>query len=369
MTIPFIDLKAQQERIRPQINAAIGRVLDHGAFIMGPEVPKLEQALAEFCGAIHAVSCANGTDALTLALMAEEIEEGDIVFVPAFTFVATAEAPAQLGATPYFVDVVEDTFNIDPHSLEQGIADARRRGMKPKGVIAVDLFGLPADYDALGLICNREGLLLIADGAQSFGARYHEQSVGTLADYTTTSFFPAKPLGCYGDGGAVFTEDPARADRLKSLRVHGKGTTKYHNVRVGLNSRLDTIQAAILLEKLSIFSDELQARQQVAETYTAALKDKFNCPDLPNDCTSSWAQYTLLCDDRSKVKEGLAGQNIPCMVYYPVPLHQQPGYTGFPKAADLTVSERLSQQVISLPMSPYMKSDVQDLIINQMLSL
>jgi len=368
-SIPFIDLQAQRQRLASKVDDAIAKVLNHGKFIMGPEVQELEDALCQFSGARNTITCANGTDALTLVLMAEGIGSGDVVFVPSFTFIATAESPAQLGATPFFVDVREDTFNIDPQSLKAGIKQAKKEGLNPRCVIAVDLFGLPADYDVLKPICDQENLILIGDAAQSFGASYKGSKVGTLADYTTTSFFPAKPFGCYGDGGAVFTKNDKQAAKLRSLRVHGKGTNKYDNVRVGLNSRLDTIQAAILLEKLKIFPDELKSRQRVAQNYTNTLHDKFNCPILPDLQTSAWAQYTLRCEERKQVQNLLDQEDIPHAIYYPIPLHKQAGYRHFPKVLNLGISEQLSEKVISLPMHPYLDGKSTEKILNALLKL
>jgi len=362
MSIPFVDLAAQRARLGDRIEQAIGRVLDHGKYIFGPEVDELEARLREFCGARHAVTCANGTDALTLALMAEGIGPGDAVFVPSFTFVATAEAPAQLGATPVMVDVREDSFNIDPDSLERAIADVGRHGLAARAVIAVDLFGQPADYAALGPIARRAGLVLIADAAQSFGAALGGRSVGCLADYTTTSFFPAKPLGCYGDGGAVFTDDDEAAQRLLSIRLHGKGTDKYDNVRIGLNSRLDTIQAAVLIEKLTIFADEIAARNRVAERYAAALSNVVAVPILTPGATSVWAQYTVRIAGgrRDAVAAALREHGVPSAVYYPIPLHRQSAYAHYPAApGGAPVSERLAGDVLSLPMHPYLDAETQ----------
>lgn len=269
--VQFIDLAAQQARIRDKIDAAIGRVLDHGQYIMGPEVKQFEEDLKGFTGVRHALTCANGTDALTLVMMAWGVGPGDAVFVPSFTYVASAETPAQLGATPFFVDVLEDSFNIDPTSFAQAIDEAKGQGLRPAVVIPVDLFGQPADIDAITKIAHVANIKVLVDGAQSFGASSHGRRVGTMGDATTTSFFPAKPLGCYGDGGAVFTQDDELADLINSIRLHGKGTEKYDNVRIGMNSRLDTIQAAILIEKLKIFSEELELRNQVAAAYEDGL--------------------------------------------------------------------------------------------------
>ncbi len=365
--IPFIDLQAQRARLGPSIEQAIARVLDHGKMILGPEVDELETALSSFTNATHTVTCANGTDAITMVLMAENIGPGDAVFVPAFTFIATAEAPAQIGATPCFVDVQDEDFNIDPASLEAGIVDAKKRGLRPRAVITVDLFGQPADYAAIQEVADRHGLLVIADAAQSFGGSSDGRPVGTFGDYTTTSFFPAKPFGCYGDGGAVFTEDAAKADLLRSIRAHGKGGDRYDNVRIGLNSRLDTLQAAILLEKLSIFEDELVKRNRVAERYAVALEGLVDVPRLRPGCRSAWAQYTLRHPEREMLKAFLADAGIPSVVYYPIPLNRQTGYNSFPVApGGVPVAERLSGEVLSLPMHPYLEPDVQDRIVDRL---
>src|SRR5205823_6592309 len=291
--IEFIDLGAQRRRLGPRIDEAILRVVDHGKYIMGPEVAVFEQELAAFCGVKHVLSCANGTDALGLALMVKGLKPGQAVLVPSFTFAATAEVVAWFDAVPVFVDVHEDTFKMDPASLASGIATARRGGLEPVGVIPVDLFGLPADYDEILAIASAHRLWVVSDAAQSFGAAYKGRSVGTIGDITTTSFFPAKPLGCYGDGGAVLTDDDDTAAVLKSLRVHGQGTDKYDNVRIGMNARLDTIQAAVLIEKLRIFAEETEARQKVAYRYSAALRNLVQVPELPEGLTSVWAQYTV----------------------------------------------------------------------------
>ncbi|HBN23309.1 MAG TPA: aminotransferase DegT [Holosporales bacterium] len=358
--IQFIDLKAQQDRIRPQIDEAIKRVLDHGKYIMGPEVKALEEKLAKFCGAKHAITCANGTDALQLVLMAQGIGPGDAVFLPSFTFTATPEVVALLGAEPVFVDVLPDTFNMDPDSLQKGIQAAREKGLTPRGVIPVDIFGQPADYDILEPIAQENDLWILCDAAQSFGGSYKGRKIGSLGDATATSFFPAKPLGCYGDGGCVFTNDDKMADTLRSLRVHGKGTDKYDNVRIGVNSRLDTIQAAILLEKLKIFQDELEVKKKMANAYSTSLTDFAETPVVLENCTSAWAQYTLVLPegtDRGALQTQLKEQGIPTAVYYPMPLHQQEAYKNCLTAGDLNVSEDLSTRVLSLPMSGYLKDD------------
>ncbi|ETZ07145.1 UDP-2-acetamido-2-deoxy-3-oxo-D-glucuronate aminotransferase [Holospora obtusa F1] len=358
----FIDLKSQLELIRPQIDAAIKRVLDHGTFIMGPEVHTLEKQLAEFCGVKHAVSCANGTDALGLGLMAKNVGPGDAVFVPSFTFAATAEVVSWVGATPVFIDSLKDTYNMDPKSLEQGIIQAKKLVLKPAGIIPVDLFGQPADYDAIQAIVDEYNLWIMADGAQSFGASYKGRKVGNIGDMATTSFFPAKPLGCYGDGGAIFTNDDELAAIIKSLRVHGQGSDKYDNVRIGMNGKLDTIQAAILIEKLKIFPGELVARQKTADAYNAALKDMVSVPKVIDGTASAWAQYTVLLPehiDRSKLMSNLKEAGIPTMVYYVKPLHLQTAYEDYPTATGTTlpICEKLSERVLSLPMSGYVGSE------------
>lgn len=371
--VPFIDLKAQQDRIRPQIDAAIKRVLDRGAYIMGPEVKELELKLAEFCDVKHAITCANGTDALGLGLMAKGVTKSDAVFVPSFTFAATAEVVVWAGATPVFVDVLPDTYNMDPKSLETGISLATGLGLKPSGVIPVDLFGQPADYDAIRAIADKYGLWIMADAAQSFGATYKGRNVGNIAEITTTSFFPAKPLGCYGDGGAVFTNNDNLADIIKSLRVHGQGSNKYDNVRVGMNSRLDTIQAAILLEKIKIFPDEIAARQQAADWYYEALREVVCTPTVPNGINSVWAQYTVRIPeqtDRNRLIADLKAVGIPTMIYYVKPLHQQKAYEHYPVAGEhcLPVCEELSNHVLSLPMSGYLNKPDQQTIITTLKS-
>jgi dTDP-4-amino-4,6-dideoxygalactose transaminase len=364
LAMPFVDLQAQRRRLGARLDEAITRVLDHGGFILGAEVGELEAQLARFCGAGHAVTCANGTDALQLVLMAEGIGSGDAVFVPGFTFAASAEVVALVGATPVFVDVLRHSFNMDPASLCDGIETARRLGLRPRCVMPVDLFGQPADYLALSAIAAEENLLVLADAAQSFGARYHNQGVGTLGHYTATSFFPAKPLGCYGDGGAIFVNDAGKADLLRSLRFHGKGDDKYSNVRIGMNSRLDTIQAAVLIEKLGIFADEIDARQHVAERYTAALADIAQVPVVADGATSVWAQYTLVTDRRDAIAEACRQAGIPTAVYYPVPLNRQAGYSHYPTAsAGVPVSEYLASHVISLPLHPYLDMQAQECVI------
>ena len=364
----FIDLAAQQKSIKPQIDAAIKKVLDHGQYIMGPEVREFEGQLRDYTGAKHVLTCANGTDALTLVLMAWGVGTGDAVFVPSFTYVSTAEAPAQLGATPFFVDVCEDTFNIDPQSFKQAIIDSRESGMKPTVVIAVDLFGQPADVDAITEIAHAEGIKVLVDGAQSFGATSKDRRVGSMGDATTTSFFPAKPLGCYGDGGAVFTSSDEDAEIINSIRLHGKGSQKYDNIRIGMNSRLDTLQAAILIEKLKIFNKELILRAQVAGRYSSSLAEHFKVPRLSPNITSAWAQYTLIVDDRQSMQAKLNSSGIPSVVYYPIPLSKQGGYEHYPRVSSRTdVSEALALSVLSLPMHPYLEEVSQDNIITKLI--
>ena len=369
--IAFIDLKAQQEAIRKKIDAAITKVLDHGIYIMGPEVAELEQKLSAFCGAKYAITCANGTDALALGLMAKEVGPNDAIIVPTFTFAATAEVVTWMGATPIFVDVLPETYNIDPASIEQGIQTAKELGLNVRGIIPVDLFGQPADYDAIQTIADKNNLWIMADGAQSFGAFYKGKRVGSIGDIATTSFFPAKPLGCYGDGGAIFTNNEEIVSTLKSLRVHGQGTDKYDNVRIGMNGRLDTIQAAILIEKLAIFSEEIDKRNTIAKHYNQALRDVVEVPKVMEGATSVWAQYTVCLPERierQKLMSRLNEKGVPTMVYYVKPLHLQTAYKHYPTAGqkDLTVSRKLSEQVLSLPMHPYLKNEELDIIVQKL---
>jgi dTDP-4-amino-4,6-dideoxygalactose transaminase len=365
--IPFIDVAAQRRRLGSAIDDAVGRVLAHCQFIQGPEVRALEADLATFCGAKHVIGCASGTDALLLVLLAWEIGPGDAVICPAFTFHATAEQVALLGATPVFADVEPDTFNIDPVSLERAVATAKARGLKPRAVIPVDLFGLPADHDAIAAIAEQHGLLVLDDAAQSFGALYRGRKLGKLGTATATSFFPAKPLGCYGDGGAVFTDDDALAARVKSLRVHGESPTdKYDALRIGVTGRLDTIQAAVLIEKLKIFPDEIVARQAIAARYAEGLADVAITPRTGNESTSVWAQYTIRLAPGRRDALGLAlkAEGIPTAVYYAKPLHRQAAYRDFPVVdGGLPVCEQLAEEVISLPMHAYLEPSVQDRVI------
>jgi dTDP-4-amino-4,6-dideoxygalactose transaminase len=364
--IPFIDVAAQRRRLGPAIDAAISRVLAHCQFIQGPEVRALETELAAFCGARHAIACSSGTDALLLVLMAWGIGPGDAVICPTFTFCATAEVVALCGATPVMADVEAETFNLDPASCERAIATAKRLGLKPRAIIPVDLFGLPADHDAIAAIAAKHELLVLDDAAQAFGATYRGRKLGAIGPATATSFFPAKPLGCYGDGGAIFTEDDDLAARLRSLRVHGESTDKYDAVRIGITGRLDSIQAAILLEKLKIFPDEIVTRNAVAQRYTTALADIATVPRISNESTSVWAQYTirLAPGQRDALAAALKAQGIPTAIYYAKPLHRQAAYRDYPVAdGGVPVSERLAEEVISLPMHAYLEVPVQDRII------
>ena len=363
--IPFIDVAAQRRRLGQAIDEAVGRVLSHCQFLGGPEVVELERRLAEFCGARHAISCSSGTDALILVLMAEGVGSGDAVFCPSFTFCATGEAVALVGATPVFVDVNAETFNIDPEGLRKAITAARHKGLAPKAVIPVDLFGLPADHDAIAAIAGEEGLFVLDDAAQAFGATYKGRPLGTFGRATATSFFPAKPLGCYGDGGAVLTDDDDLAARIRSIRVHGQGSDKYDNVRLGLTARLDTIQAAVLIEKLKIFPDEIAVRERIAGRYSAALADVAVVPRVPEGYSSVWAQYTIRLAParRDALAADLKAQGIPTAIYYGKALPQQTAYRHFPAPGGLPVCERLTGEVISLPMHAYLDTATQDRII------
>jgi UDP-2-acetamido-2-deoxy-ribo-hexuluronate aminotransferase len=383
----FIDLAEQQRRIRSDIEKGIMSVLDHGNYIMGPETKELEKRLCEYVGTRRAVCCASGTDALLMSLMALDVGPGDAIFTTPFTFIATAEVIALLGATPVFVDIDPVTFNIDPKQLEKAIdamIDNRRNdypatrvnglsGLKPRGVIAVDLFGLPADYGEINRIGGKYGLFVIEDAAQSFGAEYHGKRACGLADIGCTSFFPAKPLGCYGDGGMCFTDDDELASLMESIRVHGKGLDKYDNVRIGINGRLDTIQAAILLAKFQLFHAEMKMRNDVANGYNrrlARLSAFLRRPFVPEKCVSIWAQYTVVLDynvRRDKLQKELLKKGIPTAIYYPKPLHLQAAfrYLGYKKGA-FQISEQIADRVISLPMHPYLKEADQDEIVDEL---
>jgi dTDP-4-amino-4,6-dideoxygalactose transaminase len=352
----FIDLAAQYQHLKQKIDQRIQQVLEHGHYIMGPEVAELEAKLADYVGVKHVITCANGTDALTLAMMAMGVKPGDAIFCPTFTFFATAETIAYEGATPVFVDSDPDTFNISPQNLEKQIQRVIAEGkLNLKAIITVDLFGLPANYPELEIIAKKYNMKLLEDSAQGFGGELNGKRAGSFGDIATTSFFPAKPLGCYGDGGAIFTNSDEYAELIKSYRVHGKGADKYDNVRIGMNSRLDTIQAAILLEKLAAFPEELIARNKVAKSYEQALAGKYKTPMVPSGYLSSWAQYTIITQDRDATMAEYKAKGIPTMIYYATCLHQQKAfaYLGY-KEGDLPVAEKLSKQVVSLPMHPYM---------------
>lgn len=369
MGIPFIDLKAQYKLVEDSVKQGIEGVLEHGAYIMGPEIRDLEAKLAEFSSVNHAVGCASGTDALVMALMALGVGPGDAVFTTPFTFMATAEAIALLGATPVFVDIDPVTFNIDPDDLRRKIRDVKEeKNLKPKGVIAVDLFGQPADYDRIEPMAHNNGLFLVVDAAQSFGATYKGRPVCSIGDVACTSFFPAKPLGCYGDGGMVFADNDELHKLLVSIRVHGMGEDKYENVRLGINGRIDSIQAAVLLAKFAIFPDEIEKRQQVADRYAELLGgiDGLRVPTVAEGNTSVWAQYSLLArnsEHRDELMGKLKEADIPSVIYYPKPLHLQKAfaYLGYAKG-DMPVCEEIASRIFSLPMHPYLEAADQEKI-------
>ncbi len=368
-SIAFIDLQEQRRRLGEPLNKAVLAAVEGGQWILGPQVAALEEQLAKFAGVKHAIACANGTDALQIVLMAWGVGPGDAVFVPAFTFCASAEVVALVGAAPVFVDVLDDTYNMDPASLEAAIAMVSKDGkLKPKVVMPVDLFGQPADYQAIDPIVKREGLKMLCDTAQAFGATYRGKVTGSIGDAASTSFFPAKPLGCYGDGGASFTNDDELAELLKSVRVHGQGSDRYENVRIGLNSRLDTIQAVILMEKLKIFREEIELRETVARRYAAGLSqsNRIRVPHVIDGVQSTWAQYTIQVPNRGKLQADLNAQGIPTAVYYPIPLSEQKGYVHYP-SAPTPVSSKLSKVVVALPMHPYLEAPAQDRIITAVL--
>jgi dTDP-4-amino-4,6-dideoxygalactose transaminase len=380
--IQFIDLQAQRQRLEPGIKARIDKVLASGAYILGPEVRELEAQLAAFSQAKHCLSCANGTDAIALPLKAWGVGPGDAVFCPSFSFVATAEVIPWTGATPVFVDVLPDTYNMDPQHLEASIAEVLKQGkLKPKAVIAVDLFGQPADYPAISAVARAHGLKLIADSAQGYGCTLNGKDPSHWADAVPTSFYPAKPLGCYGDGGAVVINDEALFHAMDSFRVHGKVTKidleganfshdpKYMNVRIGMNSRLDTIQAAVLLEKLSVFRDEIAARNRVADRYAQRLGNAVRTPSVIKGGVSTWAQYTIESRHRDALAAFLKSKGVPTAVYYPIPIHKMVPYAQYPVGpGGLPVTEALSAKVISLPMHPYLTPETQDYIIEQVIA-
>jgi dTDP-4-amino-4,6-dideoxygalactose transaminase len=362
----FVDLGAQRERLGDRLKAAIERAVEGGEYIHGPQVKEFETRLAEYTGVKHVIGCANGTDALQLPLMAADIGPGDAVFVPSFTFAATAEVVALVKAEPVFVDVDPDTYNIDITSLEAAIEMVKREGkLKPRAIIPVDLFGLAADYSAIEEIAAREGLLVVEDAAQGIGGTVGTRKCGSYGKVAGTSFYPAKPLGCYGDGGAMFTNDDALAAKLRSIAFHGKGADKYDNVRIGVNSRLDTIQAAILIEKLAILEEEMIARNRIAQRYSNGLGNVVKVPFIPEGSRSAWAQYAIETPDRDALKAHLQTLGIPTVIYYVKPLHQQSAYKHFPRTpTGLPVSEGLPERILCLPMHPYLSESDQDRIID-----
>jgi UDP-2-acetamido-2-deoxy-ribo-hexuluronate aminotransferase len=366
----FIDLNAQQKRIREKIETNIKKVLDHGKYIMGPEIKELEERLAHYVGTKYAVGVASGTDALLMPLMTYKVRPGDAVFTTPFTFIATAEVIQLLGATPVFADIQADTYNIDPEKLEAVIKKTIEEGkLKPRGIIPVDLFGQTADYDEINAIAKKYDLFVIQDAAQSFGATYRGTKACSHGDVAATSFFPAKPLGCYGDGGMVFTDDPDIYDKLLSIRVHGKGANKYDNIRVGINGRLDTLQAAILMAKMEIFDEEIELRQTVANRYSEGLKKVAVVPAVKDYNLSAWAQYSILHPNRGEAQAKLKEKNIPTAIYYPLPLHQQEAFysLGY-KAGDFPISEKIAAEIFSIPMHPYLEKEDQDKIIETIVS-
>lgn len=367
VTIPFIDLETQLEKVRSQVDAAIKRVLDHGQFIMGPEVADFEKDLQCFSETKHVISCSNGTDALSIALMALGVGKGDAIFVPSFTFISTAEVVALRLATPVFVDINPRTYTMCPHSLARSIEHAKKLGLKAKGIISVDLFGQPADHDALRKVTEAYALWNIVDAAQSFGALYKGSSTLSCGLISTTSFFPAKPLGCYGDGGAIFTDNEDLASLMRSIRVHGQGKVRYETSRLGITGRLDTLQAAILIEKLKIFPKEVKMRNRVASYYSEGLEGVVETPFVAEGSGSVWAQYTIKTKHRDRMQEGMKAKGVPTVVYYPNPLHTQTPYADFPKdPRGLVETEAVAREVLSLPMHPYLTEDVQDYIIRNL---
>ncbi|MBN2346556.1 MAG: DegT/DnrJ/EryC1/StrS family aminotransferase [Candidatus Aminicenantes bacterium] len=360
----FIDLAAQQKRIRGAIESGWRRILDHGQYIMGPEIGELEEKLAAFTGVPFAVAVASGTDALLMPLMVEEVGPGDAVFTSTFTFIATAEVIRLLGATPVFVDIDPETFNIDPANLEEAIRRVRSEGkLNARGIIPVDLFGQPADYPAIQTLAARHGLFVLEDAAQSFGARQRGKKAGALAKVAGTSFFPAKPLGCYGDGGMIFTDDDSLREQLLSIRVHGQGIDKYTNVRVGINGRMDSLQAAVLLAKMEIFPEEIELRQGVANRYERRLAGVVKTPRILEGNISAWAQYSVLHPRRDEIIGRLRRNGIPTAIYYPIPLHLQEAFSGLGyRRGDFPVAEKIAGEVFSLPMHPYLQEDEQERI-------
>lgn len=357
MSIPFIDLRSQYLDYKTEIDAAIHNVLDHGQYIMGPEVQKLEDALSEYIGIKHCLACSSGTDALVLALMTKNLSRNDVVLTSPFTFFASAESISLAGGTPAFIDIDKNTYNIDPDAIETAIDKVKTQGLNPVGIMPVDIFGVAADYDKIDRVAAKHNLFIIEDAAQAFGANYKDRKAAGLAELATTSFYPAKPLGCYGDGGAVFTSDTKLYEQLKSLRVHGQSISgdKYNNIQIGLNARMDTIQAAILLVKLQHYDAELKLRNSVAEQYNYHLKDFVKLPHIPESQSSVWAQYSIMVSDREKAIKALQDKNIPTATFYPLPVHLSGAYQnlGYQKG-DFPVCEDVSKHIFSLPMHPYL---------------
>ncbi|MBU28455.1 MAG: aminotransferase DegT [Flavobacteriales bacterium] len=364
----FIDLKAQQKLIREKIDQRIKNVLEHGKYIMGPEVDELEERLSDYVNVKHCISCSSGTDALLIPLMAMKIGPGDAVITTPFTYIATAEVIALVGATPIFCDIYDTTFNINPERLQEAFDLAISKNLKPKAIIPVDLFGLPARYRLIEKFAKKNKMIVIEDAAQGFGGKINDRRAGSFGDVAATSFFPAKPLGCYGDGGAIFTNNDELAQKMKSIRIHGSGKDKYQNDRIGINGRLDSIQAAVLLEKFEIFDKELNFRNKVANYYTQNINKMFISPHIPDKYFSSWAQYSIILSrglNREKIINKLKENEIPSMVYYKIPIHLQNGYAKyFNKECSLTVSEETSKRILSLPMHPYLSESDQDKVLN-----
>ncbi len=373
MSMPFIDLKTQQSFIRPAVEKRFQDILNHGAYIMGPEVQHMESVLADFCNSTYCISCGSGTDALLMSLMAWNIGRGDAVFVPAFTFAASCEVIVLLGATPIFVDVKRDSFNMCAISLQQGIQDAKNAGLNLKCVMAVDLFGRSADWDNITHIARKNNMRVLDDAAQGFGGTYKGRRIGSIGDATATSFFPAKPLGCYGDGGAIFTNDANMYEKLLSIRIHGQDTgDKYKNARIGINGRMDTLQSAVILEKMPIFEQEISTRNQVAKQYNHMLHSTVTVPKFADGIISTWAQYTIILPDNSNrhaIQCHLQQNGIPTAIYYPIPMHKQQAYqNGIIANGTLPISDHLSQTVLSLPMHPYLTASDQQKVCDTLKS-
>jgi UDP-2-acetamido-2-deoxy-ribo-hexuluronate aminotransferase len=371
--LKFIDLSSQQKKIRPSLDKRFKNIMDHGKYIMGPEVFEVEEKLADYVGVKHCISCSSGTDALLIPLLARGIGIGDAIITTPFTYIATAEVIALLGATPIFCDIYPKTFNIDPSALDKAYNEALSKGLKPKVIIPVDLFGLPARYRLIKQFAKDKNLFVLEDAAQGFGGSINGKKAGSFGDVAATSFFPAKPLGCYGDGGAIFTNDDELAIKMQSIRVHGSGQDKYDNVRIGINGRLDTFQAAVILEKLKIFEDEIHSRNKIAEVYSRKLTRKVIKPHIPTNYISSWAQYSIICDNKSMrdmIIKSLSYNKIPSMIYYRIPLHLQKVFKYLKyNINDFPISENISNKILSLPMHPYLTKTDQNRIIETLNSI